>query len=549
MDTPNTQNAKNTFFYEHPTLGSMTGLISPETPDVVRFRAIPYAELNRRFGHSTLREGLDETSRDFTKQGCSCPHTFNMDGIHSGGPYPGQEPILQSEFESLVLDVNVPRLQLESLQKGVLEHVPIMTYIHGGAFVLGKIDAEHNTAFMVQHSLAISKPVIATAIQYRLGALGFMALPDGNKNLGLWDQRNALLWIQKFIDGFGGDKSRNTLFGESAGGFSICCHMLSHCPSSGPLFNRVIIMSGIMGPMFAPISEEEATKAFDYICEELSIEERGLFALGKIEYFDVKAVISASDSWFSKGNMWRPVNDSSFFREKVTWDNVSELLGRCEWVEDMIVGNTSFEGLANGDIVNALTPSIFHRILKSSLSDEAVQKVMKAYKVTLDMDQNLFLTSAMRWIGDTVFDAPIHAFTKHVSAKTEKNIYRYIFDIRNPFPNSPFYQQPHHWVDVYFIFRTLQFRYPYEYLKDISDRHAALWLDFASGGKPWKRFESGGEEIMVIADEREGWVEKNTSEYEKMSGVAFGRLDELWDAWKEKRGEAWLPLDLVALKQ
>lgn len=526
----------------------MTGVICPETPDVVRFRAIPYAELNRRFGHSRLREsGLDETSRDFTKQGFACPHTFGMEGIHSGGPYPGQEPILQSEFESLILDVNVPRSQLESLQRGALKQIPVMTYVHGGAFVLGKIDAEHNTALMVQHSLTISKPVIATAIQYRLGALGAMAMPDGNKNLALWDQRNALLWIQKYIDGFGGDKRRNTLFGESAGGFSICCHMLSHCPSSGPLFNRVIIMSGIIGPMFAPIPEEEAAKAFDNICEELGIRERGLSALSPLTHLDVTSIVSASDRWFSKGNFWRPVDDPAFFREKVTWDNVSELLGSCEWVEDMIVGNTSFEGLANGDVANALTPISFNYVLKQSLSDEAAQKVMKAYNVRLDMDQNLFLTSAMRSLGDIVFDAPIHAFAKHIATKTKKNIYRYIFDIRNPFPNAPFYQQPHHWVDVYFIFRTMQFRYPYQYLKDISDKHAALWIDFASGGKPWKQFDDEG--VIIVADEREGWVEKSLSQYEKMSGVAFGRLDELWDAWKEKQGEAWSPVNLAALKK
>lgn len=128
-------------------------------------------------------------------------------------------------------------------------------------------------------------------------------------------------------------------------------------------------------------------------------------------------------------------------------------------------------------------------------------------------------------------------------------MYRYIFDIRNPFPNAPFYQQPHHWVDVYFIFRTLQFRYPYHYLKDISDKHAQLWINFACGEEPWKPFEDGQEGVIMVADEREGWVEKTRPEYEKMSGVAWGRLDVLWDAWREKKGEAWLPLDIAALKQ
>lgn len=53
----------------------------------------------------------------------------------------------------------------------------------------------------------------------------------------------------------------------------------------------------------------------------------------------------------------------------------------------------------------------------------------------------------------------------------------------------------------------------------------------------------------MVADEREGWVEKTVSDYEKMSGVAMDRLEELWDAWGEKRGEVWLPLDIAALMQ
>lgn len=394
----------NTFPYEHPTLGSMTGLISPGTPDVIRFCAIPYARLSKRFEYSILREDLDGLSRDFTNQGYACPHTFGTDGIHSGGPFPGQEPILQCEFESLVLDVNVPRSQLEPLQKDRAEQVPVMTYIHGGAFMLGKIDGEHNTAYMVQHSIDISNPVIATGIQYRLGPLGMMATPNGNKNLGLWDQRTALLWIQRFIEGFGGDKSRHTLFGESAGGFSICGHMLSHCPPSGPLFNRVIIMSGIIGPMFAPLSEDKAGKVFEQICNEVGIQERGDAALNKLRDTDVQALVRAGDSFFAKGNLWTPVDDPAFFREKITWGNTHEMLASCEWVQDMIVGNTSFEGLSNIDIVKLLTPSIFHDILKGQLSEEATQKVMKAYNVSLGMDQNLFLTTAMRWLGDIVFD-------------------------------------------------------------------------------------------------------------------------------------------------
>jgi carboxylesterase type B len=407
FDTMGTETSKppaDTFVFDHPTLGPMTGSVSPETPDVVKFRAIPYATLPGRFTQSVLRENFDGLSRDFTKPGYACPHNFDMDDIHSGGPYPGQELIETSESDSLILEVNVPHAHLEQLKKTSMKKLPVMTYIHGGGFVLGKIDAQHNTAPMVQHSIAISKPVITTAIQYRLGALGFLATPDGGKNFGLWDQRNALLWVQKFVEGFGGDKKRVTLFGESAGGYSICCHMLSHPSADGPLFSRVIIMSGVMGPMMTPMSEDAAEKTFDKICADLGIHEQGESALEQLRTLDLKTLVTASESYTAKGNMWSPVADASFFCKKVTWDTVFEQLANCEWVDDMIVGNTGFEGLAYASVANMLRPRTWLALLKQSLSDEAAQKVMQAYDVTLDMDQNRFLTAAMRWCGDVIFD-------------------------------------------------------------------------------------------------------------------------------------------------
>jgi carboxylesterase type B len=395
MATPTSGRAAENFAFDHPTLGPMTGVVLPQTPNVVRFRAIPYARHLGRFMQSILREDLDGHSRDFTKPGYACPHKFDMADIYGGGPYPGEEPIQISETESLILDLTVPRSQLESVQKGTTDHLPVMSYIHGGAFVLGKIDSTHDTAHMTQHSVEISKPVITTGIQYRIGALGFLVTPDGEKNFGLWDQRNAMLWTQKFIEGFGGDKDRITMFCESAGGYSICCHMLSHLPPSGPLFNRAIIMSGVPGPMLCPLAEDDADKALDIICEGLDIEERAL---------DVETVYTAGSAWTSKGNRWHPVQDDAFFNAKMTWDQALELLASCDWVNELIVGNVGFEGVAYPSVADLMSPSIFQEHMRLTQSEEATRKVMKAYKIDLSMDQNLFMTYAMRWLGDMFFD-------------------------------------------------------------------------------------------------------------------------------------------------
>ena len=52
----------------------------------------------------------------------------------------------------------------------------------------------------------------------------------------------------------------------------------------------------------------------------------------------------------------------------------------------------------------------------------------------------------------------------------------------------------------------------------------------------------------MVADDKDGWARKMMGEYEDESGVEFARLDSLWEAWSEKKGEMWLPLDTVALK-
>jgi hypothetical protein len=157
--------------------------------------------------------------------------------------------------------------------------------------------------------------------------------------------------------------------------------------------------------------------------------------------------------------------------------------------------------------------------------------------------------------------ASIHAFSNLVASQPTKRLYRYIFDIRNPFPNAPFYQQAHHWVDVYFLFRTLQFRYPRRYLKDMSNVHAAMWIIFANGRAPWKAFKgydhiNGGDaSLIMVADERDEWVEMPLQKYERTSKMheehaETRRLDLLWRVWhEEKAGQSWLPLGMAALKK
>ncbi|CZR55142.1 uncharacterized protein PAC_05028 [Phialocephala subalpina] len=243
--------------FTHPRLGPLTGLLSPSTPAVAHFRSIPYASTPARFRQSILLTSIPSAhSRDFTKYGTTCPCPPQMDQIEaSGGPLEEEKERVYDEEGCLGLTIAVPT---EVLSTG--RELPVMVYVHGGGFTVGSshVSALHDTRRLVESSIKEGHPVIIVSIHYRLNWFGFLACQDlldeatslneAPMSFGIHDQRNAFLWIHRFIPGFGGTSSvsKITAFGESAGSASIALHMCS----SLPLFGRAILMSGT--PSTAP---------------------------------------------------------------------------------------------------------------------------------------------------------------------------------------------------------------------------------------------------------------------------------------------------------
>jgi para-nitrobenzyl esterase len=115
--------------------------------------------------------------------------------------------------------------------------LPVMVWIHGGAFVRGSgaLPTYDGTHFA-------RDGVVCVTINYRLGADGFLYLGDRTANRGLLDQIAALEWVQENIRAFGGEPARVTIFGESAGAFSVAT--LLSMPRAKGLFQRAIAQSG-----------------------------------------------------------------------------------------------------------------------------------------------------------------------------------------------------------------------------------------------------------------------------------------------------------------
>jgi len=128
-------------------------------------------------------------------------------------------------------------------------------WIYGGGFEFGST-ASYDAKSIVTRSVALGKPVLYVAVNYRLGGFGFMAgkelAAEGSTNLGLRDQRLGLQWVQDNIAAFGGDPTKVTIWGESAGSISVFDHTIINSGNNKykgkPLFRGAIMDSGSVVP-------------------------------------------------------------------------------------------------------------------------------------------------------------------------------------------------------------------------------------------------------------------------------------------------------------
>jgi para-nitrobenzyl esterase len=135
---------------------------------------------------------------------------------------------------------------------------PVMVWFHGGFFTSG------SGAIYDGRRLAVTGDVVVVTVNFRLGPLGYLALPGlsaehpgiQSGNYGIEDQQAALRWVRRNAAAFGGDPGNVTIFGESSGSASVCLHLTS--PDSAGLFDRAI---GESGSCATPQATKEAAES------------------------------------------------------------------------------------------------------------------------------------------------------------------------------------------------------------------------------------------------------------------------------------------------
>ena len=357
------------------------------------------------------------------------------------------------------------------------DRLPVMVWIHGGGFQTGHYGGD------LWKYLAM-RGVVIVSIEYRTGALGFMAHPELAKespaghsgNYGLLDQIYALQWVQRNIRSFGGDPTNVTIFGESAG--AISCSILCASPLAKGLFHRCISQSG---GSFAPWSDQVRTLAIG--ASQKGAEQQGLAFQKHLKKKNIKQLrkmdamaLCGNDVGF--GGFWPCVDGY------VITDDLYRLYEHGEYNDvPVIVMTNSDEGImfsGNGD---GIDPAKF-RETAESIFGKMTDEMLKYYPANTPREALYANSDAFRDMG---FAWPSYAWVS-LQAKTGKTPVYAAFlaqPSKRSFVNSPMRRGVSHADDILYlngVFLNHPDRYPAE--SAVAEIMQQYWVNFARTGNP-----------------------------------------------------------------
>ncbi|KAK4450500.1 lipase 4 [Podospora aff. communis PSN243] len=345
------------------------------------------------------------------------PHNQSWPDVRSAEWY---GPIChQSITPARIAETNVSGVHEECLNLNVVRpaghdtakdgKLPVLVWLHGGGFTNGfAADLNSNFSYIVKHSVEIGTPVMAVTINYRLGVFGFPGgeevQREGVANLGLKDQRIALRWIQENIEAFGGDRDKVTLWGQSAGAYSIVNQMLAYGGQDEGLFSRVVVYSGGLGlANSGSVTRGDRVRVMEAVEKGTRCEGRGLACLRGV---DAGLLFEVAKNASSATTFWSAV-DGDFVREV---PSVQLMRGGFPRNLKILTGSNSDEGLAflgtlpelntEDDVTNLL------RQLFPQARNETLRKLMDAYPVeaggppfSLPVDETDWLCKGVQAVG------------------------------------------------------------------------------------------------------------------------------------------------------
>jgi len=482
--------------------GALRGLVVGEKQDIQVYKGIPFAAppVGERRWKAPQPVSAWHGVRDCFEFGAACPQKVP--------PRYGSIP---------ELDLNVPMsedclfLNVWTPAHRTAKNLPVLYWIHGGGFTMG---AASQPLYDGEGLARLGCVVVS--INYRLGALGFLAHPAlsrGNKenvsgNYGLLDQIEGLRWVKRNVAAFGGDPQRVTIFGESAGGGSVLCLMVS--PLAKGLFHGAVAQSAA-GAELTRLRElqgghgsaEEAGKRFIAHCGLPETADAT-----QMRRLDAEVLLKAASS-----NEPRPGGDPKLGRLSLVLGPILDgqaipdepdlifAAGQEEAVP-LIIGNTKDE------------MSMFLMLTKMPVDEAAYLKLLKtSFGGLADVIAQAYPVKNARQIRPTViqlasdlaFILEARSMARKHSAAGQKT-FRYEF-ARGTKRGFLQFLGAHHGAELAYVFQH-PIKVDDSTEKRISQTMGRYWVNFATTGDPngkdvpnWPTYRAGSDEMVEFADD------------------------------------------------
>jgi len=407
-------------------------------------------------------------------------------------------PLGKTDEDCLYLNVMTGNLRGKTKQ-------PVMFWIHGGSGYLG------NGAD--QGANLVRKGVVVVTINYRLGVFGFLAHPALSResprnvsgNYGLLDMIEALKWVRRNIEAFGGDPQRITIFGESAGSFFVTDLLAS--PLAKGLFHRAIAQSGVatLRPHLKAQAGDkiEAEALGEQLNKKLGIMDTA-DVLGALRSKSAKELITAATP---RGNPYESVVDGWVLPES---PDLANSISRND--VPVIVGSTADEGtslvLTGAFPAPPMKDPESVRRLAQVAFGEYAEEALRVYPFTSETDPKLYYS---RLVTDLGFGCPSRLEARLLSS-SKRPVYLYNF--AGAFPGAGGAKMgAFHAVDLVFLFGSvsgLKIDNIDEGSRALAEAMQDYWVQFAATGNPnrkglpyWPAYDPKRDQLLELGEKIE----------------------------------------------
>lgn len=477
-------------------IGSING-------SVEKYQNIKYGQFDCRFSLPRKFTYPKGSTVDCTRQGPICPQDTPYRDSLIGVPEDlvEQFKLNYNEFECLNLMVTRPTCRASNENEQIHQmSLPVMVWIHGGGNIAGT-PYRHicDPLNLVQRSVEIGKPVIIVSVQYRVHLFGWLPF-NGIGNFGLHDQKLALQWVHDHISDFGGDPSKVTLVGQSAGS---CCAIrhVQNSTESGKLFQQAAFLSGSMSSM-TPVSLHQYHQLATCVAQKCKVDVNSLVSI------PWESLVSAIKELGIQ--ILYPVDDGIFL-PKGGYSNYD--LIRSNSLNAILISDSKEDGYFFLEGLSSFSEQQLQQLIVNAGGSACLDRYQGIHHL------NDLMTDLCFCKGNEDLDCNLRSRKKSTSLK----VFRQFFDAMNPL--SPHFGSNHMVEVLYYFGAYLNQQTVDNNIMNLCHQCQDTLLSFFHGNDPWPE-----EQIMLVTDrlqkvdyDRRSWFRR----LDNFPSLEFGQTGDI----------------------